>query len=472
MYQGRGPVTLPLASVVAAMHPPTKIGLEVRACLHLAIPLAAAQIFEASTNFIDTVMMGWLGRDVLAAGALGAITFHAFILVAIGFLSAVGAVASIAYGAGDRAQLNRVTIQGFWLAGAIALPAMVLLRGIGPLLLTVGQDPDTVQLMQAYLNAIVWGFPAAAGFAALKNVASALERPRLITGVLFGGIAVNVAGNYLLAFSPFGLPSLGLVGLGWASTLSFWFRFLVLLAWMRGDRHLRSFQLFARWQHFDLNTSRQLIQIGWPSAVLFAVETGLFTGATYMVGFLGPIPLAAHQIALQTAAMTFMVPVGIAYATTMRVGQHLGRHDVLRARRAGFVGIALGALFMGMMALLFWSVPGLIISIYLDPGEPANCEVIELAIALLGVAAMFQLVDGIQAIAAGALRGLKDTRVPMLIGIATYWGVGFPSAWFLGFQRGWGSQGIWLGLALSLLFAAVVLTWRFHNQTRSWARPS
>jgi len=449
---------------------PSKLGREVRACLHLAVPLAAAQLCEASTNFVDTVMMGWLSSDVLAAGALGAITFHAFILVGIGLMSAVGALAAIAYGAGDRDQLNRVTVQGFWLAAAIALPAMLLLSAAGPILQRLGQDPATVRLMQGYLNAIVWGFPAAVAFAALKNVASALNRPRLITWVLFVGIAVNVAGNYLLAFGPFGLPAWGLVGLGWASTISFWARFLLLLGWMRGDRWLQSFRLFDRWQHFDLDTSRQLVQLGWPSAVLFAVETGLFTCATYMVGFLGKAPLAAHQIALQTAAMTFMVPVGIAYATTMRVGQHFGRRDVASARQAGFVGMAIGALFMGTTALAFWNFPAAIVSIYLDPRDPANCEVIELAIALLGVAAMFQLADGIQAIAAGALRGIRDTRVPMLIGVASYWGAGFSCAWLLGFQLGWGSRGIWLGLAIALMLAASVLAWRFHQQTRRLAR--
>ncbi|NJL01633.1 MAG: MATE family efflux transporter [Spirulinaceae cyanobacterium RM2_2_10] len=443
-----------------------KLSREIRACLHLAIPLAAAQVCEASTNFIDTVMMGWLGPAALAAGALGAITFQAFILVGIGLMSAVGALAAIAYGAGDHAQLNRVTVQGFWLAGAIALPAMLLISVAGAILQRLGQDPAAVRLMQDYLNAIVWGFPAAIGFSALKNVASALNRPRLVIWALFSGIAVNVIGNYLLAFGPFGLPALGLVGLGWASTLSFWVRFLILLWWIQRDRHLRPLHLLARWQQFELATSRRIMQIGLPSAVLFAVETALFTGATYLVGSLGTVPLAAHQIALQTAAMTFMVPVGIAYATTMRVGQHLGRGDVWGARRAGFVGIVTGAIFMTVTALLFWSFPAAIVGIYLNPRELANRETIELAIALLGVAAMFQLADGTQAIAAGALRGIKDTRIPMLIGIGTYWGIGFSSAWLFGFGLGWGSRGIWWGLALALLCAAIVLTWRFHQQTR------
>ena len=202
--------------------------------------------------------------------------------------------------------------------------------------------------------------------------------------------------------------------------------------------------------------------MGWPIGVLFTVESGLFTATAYLMGYLGTVTLAAHQIAIQTAAITYMVPVGISYATTMRVGQMKGRNDPIGAQRAGFVGIALGAIFMGTMALIMWTVPKTIVAMYLDVNNPANAQVVNVAIALLSIAAMFQLFDGIQVIAAGALRGLKDTRIPMLIGFLSYWCIGFGGGYLMGLRLGWGGVGLWLGLVLGLATAAVVLTWRFH----------
>ena len=189
----------------------------------------------------------------------------------------------------------------------------------------------------------------------------------------------------------------------------------------------------------------------------------MFAATTFLMGYLGTVTLAAHQIALQTAAMTFMVPVGISYATTIRVGQSMGKNDPKGAQLAGYVGIALGAMFMGMMALMFWMFPERIVAIYLNVQSPENLKVVQLAISLLGVAAMFQIFDGIQVIAAGALRGLKDTRVPMLIGVFAYWVVGLFSGYVMGFSFHWGGVGLWGGLALGLAFASSILTWRFSH---------
>jgi MATE family multidrug resistance protein len=436
---------------------------EVRACLHLAIPLAAAQLSQAATNFFDTVMMGLLGSQILAAGALGAISFTTLILIGTGIVSAVGALAATAFGAENLQRVRQIASQGLWLSAIFSIPIVLLLWNLGALLQHLGQEPDTARLAQTYLRPIAWGYPAAIGFAVLKNIISALNRPRLVMVIMVGGVLLNVTANYVLMFGKLGFPALGLAGIGWASTLTFWAKFLAIAGFVQFNPDWTSYRIFSGWYRCDRKILWELVQLGSPIGILFAVESGLFAATAYLMGYLGTVTLAAHQIAIQTAAITFMVPVGISYATTMRVGQMQGRNDPDGARRAGYVGIALGAAFMGAMAILIWSFPAGIVAIYLDTSNPENAPVVELAISLLGVAAIFQLFDGIQVTAAGALRGLKDTRVPMWIGFFSYWGIGMGSGYLLGLHFGWGGVGLWLGLAFGLATAAGTLTWRFHR---------
>lgn len=434
---------------------------EVKACLHLAIPLAAAQLAQAATNFFDTLMMGWLGTQTLAAGALGAISFSTFLLITTGIISVVGALAAVAFGSGKIDRVSRLACQGLWLSTALSIPVMILLWYSGPILMLMGQEPSNVILAQTYLRAIVWGFPAAMGFAVLKNVVSALNQPNSVTIITVSGVSLNVVGNYILMFGKFGFPALGLAGIGWASTISFWVTFVAAISFIFINQKLRSYQIFRSLFKFDLKLFRELVRTGWPIGILFTVETGLFAITTLLMGYLGTVTLAAHQIALQTAAITFMVPVGISYATTIRVGQMVGRNDAEGARLSGYVGIGIGVCFMTCTALLFWTIPDRIVAMYIDTNNPENLSVVKTAISLLGVAAMFQIFDGMQVIAAGALRGLKDTKVPMLIGFFSYWCVGLFSGYLLGIQLDWGGVGLWLGLVFGLAVTSVTLTWRF-----------
>ncbi|NES95184.1 MAG: MATE family efflux transporter [Desertifilum sp. SIO1I2] len=440
----------------------THIIQEIKACLHLAIPLAAAQLAQAATNFIDTVMMGWLGPQSLAAGGLGAITFAMLLLVGTGVVSAVGATVAIAHGEGNIKRVSRLSAMGLWVSLLLSIPTMLLIWYLGPILAFLGQEPSNVQSAQTYLQAIVWGFPAALAFATLKNILSALNHPRTIMAIMVSGVTLNVAGNYVLMFGKLGFPALGLAGIGWASTLSFWITCGAAVLYILKHREFKPYRIFEHLPQFDGTAFGDILQIGWPVGVLFAVESGLFTATAYLMGALGTISLAAHQIAIQTAAITFMVPVGISIATTMRVGLLIGQANPQGAKRAGYVGMGLGTLFMGITAAIFWLFPQQIVGIYLDIHNPENGPAIAAAIPLLGVAAIFQIVDGIQVIAAGALRGLKDTRIPMLIGIFAYWCVGFTGGYLLGLRLGWGGVGLWLGLALGLGCAAAILTWRFN----------
>lgn len=439
----------------------SRVIAEIKECLVLAIPLAGAQLSQAATTFVDTIMMGILGSQIIAAGALGAITFHLLITVGSAIISAVSPLVAEAYGSGRVEQVGGVVRQGLWLSVILAIPATLLIWHSGSLLRLLGQEPENVILAEGYLRAIAWGYLPALGFAVLRSFVSALSRPRPVIITMIGGTLLNIAANYILAFGKFGFPALGLAGLGWASALSLWAMFAALAIYILYQPQLRVYGAFSDLHQFEAKVFGELLRVGMPIGVLAGVEGGFFTCVTFLMGQLGTATLAAHQIALQTAVVTFMIPLGISIATTIRVGQCMGQGNPKGARLAGFVGIGIAALCMTLTGILFWTIPGKIVSLYLDTANPANAVVVDLAKTLLAVAAMFQIADGIQVAAAGALRGLKDTRVPLLIGTLAYWGIGLPCGYILGMVWGFGAVGLWWGFAIGLAVAAGILTWRF-----------
>lgn len=435
---------------------------EIRATLLLAGPVVAAQLGHISMSFIDTLMVGRLGPDALAGVALGGSLFFFVFVVSLGVLMAVGPMVSHAYGAGESEPIGRSVRQGFWLALCTGLPSVVILWNAEPLLRLSGQEEIAIAGAISYLRAIVWGFIPALGTVVLRGFMEALGRPWPVTIITFAGVIVNAVSNYLLMFGVPGLiPALGLAGTGWASTIVFTSMFLGLAAYIFFRRDLRVFGVFDSIGRPDPAYFRELVRIGWPIGVTMGVESSLFVVTALMMGSLGTLPLAAHQIAIQCAAFTFMVPLGIGMATSVRVGQAAGRRDLSGARAAGLTGIGLAALAMSMAAVLFWTIPESIVALYLDPSVAENRPVMSLAVSLLGIAAVFQIFDGFQVSAGGALRGLKDTRVPMIIGTFSYLGIGLATGYVSGFVAGFGAQGLWWGLVLGLAAAAGLLTWRF-----------
>jgi multidrug resistance protein, MATE family len=433
---------------------------EVRASLFLALPLAGAQMAQSAIAFVDTAMMGQLGSAALAAGGLGAISFGALLIVGSGLVAAVSPMAAQAHGSGQSRQVGEVIRQGFWLAVLIAMPVALLVWNAQPLLEQLGQQADLEQT-QRYLRAVVWGYLPGLGFSILKDFVSAISKPRSVIIITICSVPLNIIGNYVLMYGKLGFPALGLAGIGVSSAIVLWSMFLALAIYIRIHPSFVSYGIFKGVPKFDRPIIQELIHIGLPIGIVLLVETGLFTVTTFLIGQIGSVPLAAHQIALETAGVTFRIPLGIAFATTVRVGQLMGKHDPKSARFAGYVGIALGAIFMTCMGLLIWTMPRPIVALFLDVENPANAAVVELAQILLGVVATFQIFDGIQVIASGALRGLKDTQIPMLIGIFAYWGIGLTSGYGFGMILGFGAVGLWWGLALGLAVASAVLTWRF-----------
>ncbi|BAY78287.1 multi-drug efflux transporter [Nostoc linckia NIES-25] len=439
---------------------------EIKQCLLLAVPLVAAQLAQSSTGFVDTVMMGWLGSQTIASGGLGAAIFTFLLLITTGIVSAVSPLVAEAYGAGKPERVSKIVQQGLGISLLLGIPIVILLWNGGTLLLVLGQNAATAALAETYLRAIALGFIPSLGFAVLKSFLSAVSQAQLIAIVVVLGTLLNIAANYVLMFGKLGLPALGLAGIGWASTLSLWSMFIALATYIHSQHRFTIYRIFHTSFRYTFTQENwriiwQIFQVGLPIGGLVAVEGGLFTVVTFILGQIGTTPLAAHQIALQTASMSFQVALGISLATTVRVGQLVGEQDLVGVRLAGYVGITLGGLSMAIAGIIFWLLPKSVVSLYLDINNPSNQDVVNLAVKLLVVAAIFQIVDGVQVTAAGALRGLKDTRIPMLIGIFSYWGVGLSIGYALGIWLGYGAIGLWCGLAIGLASAAIILTWRF-----------
>ncbi|NNE35415.1 MAG: MATE family efflux transporter [Rhodothermales bacterium] len=442
---------------------------EVRSTLVLALPVVITQISGVANGFVDTLMVGRLGPDELAGVALGNTLFFGHMILGMGIVTSVSPMVSQAFGRGDEEEIGRSVRQGLWLAFGLSIAMMVSVRNIWPLMIWMGQDPETVALSEAYVDAISWGMPGFLSFIALRGFVEALSKPLLATIIAIVGVGLNVAANYVLMYGHFGFPALGLVGTGWASTLVFWFNFLCLLIVTLLMKELARYAGFKNFHRPDLAFLRKLVKLGLPIGISQGVEVALFMGTALMMGLIGKTALAAHQIAVQCAALTFMVPLGIGIATSVRVGVASGMGDPKGVRVAGWIGVGLSCLVMLFTATFFWLFPTKIVSLFVDMESLANAPVIEIATVLMGFAAVFQLFDGIQVSAIGALRGLKDTLVPMIIAIVSYLIIGLTAGYILGIRAGYGPEGLWTGLVVGLIVASVLLIWRFEWITRAAA---
>lgn len=436
---------------------------EIRAFLKLAIPLVSAQVAQSATGFVDTVMMGHLGWKALAAGGLASFTFQVFLNVLGGVVMGVSPLIAEAYGAGHKSRIEQVTQQGLWLTVGLSISTMWIIAHMDVLMLRLGQVPETVTLASSYLNVMLWGLFPAVGFAMLRGVVSGLSQARPIMFIVIGGTLFNIAGNYVLGFGKFGFPRMELAGLALASTLSWWGMFLVLVVYLFKHPQLRIYRLFQKWYQLRLKLLGELIVIGIPIGVSITFEYGLVLVMTYLMGILGTNILAAHQIALQTGMIVFMIPLGMSFATTARVGQWLGWQNLEGVRRAGFVssGIVIGATTVVAIALLIFRQQ--VVGLYVDISNPENAELLQLVIPMLSVVAIGHVFDGLQKTALGALYGLQDTRIPVLLGVLSFLGIGLVSGYVLGFTVGLGGVGLWVGYYLGSLMAATVYVWRFGN---------
>lgn len=429
----------------------------------LALPLALTQLGQTAMLTTDVLLLGRLGPDALAAAALGMNFFFLFFIIGMGVVTATAPLAAQAYGARDPRGLRRVTRMGLWAAVAVGAPSSVIMAFGEPILLGLGQEPKLSAMAGEYLSTLLWCTVPALWLIVLRNFVAALNRPRSAAWIMAIGIPLNGLLDYVLIFGHWGFPALGMAGAGLATALVQLGMFLAQLAVAVWGCRFRRFHILGRWWRADWLRFKHIFALGTPIAIAIVLEAGVFVAAVVLMGWLGKVPLAGHQIAVQIASITFMIPFGIAQAATVRVGHAIGRRDPAAARRAGIAAIVLGVLFMAAMTVLLviYRVP--LAAAFLDEGAADAPAVIAVAAGLLIYAALFQMVDGAQAIAMGSLRGMNDTRIPMLYAAASYWGVGFALGYVLGFPAGLGATGIWIGLAVGLGCAALSLGLRFHR---------
>ena len=449
---------------------PSAIRIELGALLRLAGPLIASQLAHMLMVLTDTLMMAHISPQALAGGGLGAASYTFVSIFCIGVIAAVGTLVSIRLGAGDKLGAARLTQAGLWLAWIMAAIAGLVLWNLGPLLLLFGQTAENVEGAREFLTLLPFALPGYLSFMALRGFTSALGRATPVMVISLGATVANFALNYALIEGLFGLPKLGLLGIGLVTAVVA--TCMATLLALHIGRHpayvpfpIR--QGLARWSLPDL---RELWRLGLPIGGTYAVEVGLFAFAALCMGTMGSTQLGAHQIALQIVSVAFMVPAGMSYAITMRVGQHYGAGQLSDARMSGRVGIVFGAVVMLGFAMVFWLLPNQLVGLFLDHNDPAFAEVIRLAVSLLAVAAWFELFDGTQTIAMGCIRGLKDAKTTFLVGLGCYWLIGAPAAWWMAFHLNWGPTGVWWGLALGLACAAVSLTLAFEWKMKRMIR--
>jgi MATE family multidrug resistance protein len=446
--------------------PPRTLYAEWRATLGLATPMVASNLLQMAVFALDVVFVSRLGQAPLAASSLTVSLFGLLIWSLTGLVGAASPLIAAELGRRSHAvrEVRRSMRMAAWAGIGSSVAAMAICTMIGPLLRLTGQDPAIIALAVPFMHVLMWAsIPAVMG-ALLRGTVATLGRPGVGTGVTALAVGLNALGNWTLVFGHLGMPALGLIGSGLASVITSTATMLIYGLIIRRDRRLRRYRLFGRWWRPDWARLRDVLRIGLPMSATILAEAGLFSGAAFLMGRIGAMPLAAHTLALQFAALTFQVPFGIAQAATIRVGRAYGAGDRHGIAVAGNVAFLTGVGFMTLAAALLLFAPRTIIMLYLDPDVPANAALVALTVRYMSVAAAFQLFDGAQTVGAGLLRGLQDTRVPMAIALFGYWVPGLGTAIWLGLFTPLGGLGVWLGLLIGLLVVAALLMWRWYRR--------
>jgi MATE family multidrug resistance protein len=436
---------------------------EARATLALALPIVGTQLAQMAIHTTDVFLLARLSERALAASALAVSIYGFFMMMCLGLAMGTSALAAQALGRDrdDRRAVRHAVHDGLIVTGIGSAVSMVALWYSGPLLRWSGQSPELIADTVPFLQLLSIGFLSVIWFSVLRGFTAALERPRPAMVLMIVAVVMNAVVNYALIYGAFGVPGLGLIGAAIGSTAVNVMILIALMLYIGIDAQFAAYHLASRWWHTTAARLRRYIGIAAPIGLTFASEIGLFSAAALLMGHLGTNEVAAHQVALQWAAITFMVPMGISQAATVRVGLAAGAGDRIGVRNAGWIAIAMGVGFMACAGLMFWQAGDWLIRVFVpSPASP----VYALAVAYLSWAALFQVVDGAQSVANGSLRGLHDTTVPMLLAAAGYWLAAFPAAIWFGLYTPHRGEGVWAGLALGLALVATLLLWRFASR--------
>ena len=439
---------------------------ELGATLRLAAPLAAANLLQMLVYAIDVIFVARLGETALAASSLATTLFGLMMWCLIGLTGACAPLIAAELGRRAHAvrEVRRSVRMALWLAAGTGLLAMLVSANGEALLLLSGQDAEVARQAGSFLAILLWATIPNIMAGVLRNFVSALGRPVFATAITGLAILVNALGNYVLVFGNWGAPALGLDGSAISSVIT---AFVMLGAYalaIRTDRRLRRYRVFGRWWRPEWQRLRDLLRIGLPISLIIMAEGGLFSSAAFLMGLLGQAELAGHTVALQVAALAFQIPFGVGQAATIRVGYHYGAGNVAAIAAAGKAALVVAVSYMIIPAALMILAPRFVLSLYVDPADPANAARVGHAVGFLAIAAAFQLFDGLQAVLAGTLRGLQDTRMPLILALIGYWLIGFTTSVALGFFSPLAGNGIWLGLAAGLVVVSLLLGRRWQRR--------
>ncbi|MFD3191792.1 MATE family efflux transporter [Sedimentitalea sp. HM32M-2] len=433
-----------------------------RAILILGLPLIGGHLAQFAITLTDTVMLGWYGVAELAAVTLAGSYFFVLFILGAGFALAVMPMVAAADGSGDETSVRRITRMGLWLSLAYALAAMPLMIWAGPILQMLGQTEEVSALGARYLQLAGWGLFPALVVMVLKSYLAALERTQIVLWITIAAALSNALANYVLIFGNWGAPQLGITGAAIASILTQLISLAAVVTY--SVLALPQHSMFQRLWRPDWEMMGRVFRLGVPIGLTTVSEVSLFSASALMMGWLGTLPLAAHGIVVSVASCTFMVHLGLSNVATIRAGNAYGRQDRGHMVRGAKAVTALSLGFALLSILLFLALPEPILSLFMEADNPQRQDILGIGVGLLAIAALFQLVDGAQAIALGLLRGVQDTKVPMMVAALSYWGVGIPSSYILGFVLEMRGAGVWLGLVFGLACAGLFLMARFWRQ--------
>ena len=437
---------------------------ELAALVTLAIPVVLSELGWMAQGVVDTIMVGRLGPAAIGAVALGNAVFYTPSLFGIGLLLSLDTVVSQAFGRKDYDDCHRWLAQGIYLALAITPPLVLLILAASFGLIHFGIAPEVAVPGAAYMRMLAWSLPPLLVYGATRRYLQGVGQVRVITVTYILANLLNWAGNWALIYGHLGFPAMGVRGSALSTVVARVGMAVALIGFAWRYERKRGHPLFRHWAGPQLDRIRALIRLGLPAAGQIVMEVGAWNTATLSAGWLTPIALATHQIAINYASVTYMVPLGVSAAAAVAVGHAVGAGDLPRARRAGWLAIGIGTAFMIVAALVFWAIPGPLIELFTrDP------RVLAIGPGLLGIAAAFQIFDGVQTVCTGSLRGLGETRTPMVANFIGYWILGLPLGLFLCFGLGWGIYGTWIGLTLALIVISSIL---LHRWSRDSARRS
>ncbi|MCI2397866.1 MATE family efflux transporter [Aliiroseovarius subalbicans] len=434
-----------------------------KAALALGLPLIGSHLAQFMVHVVDTLMLGWYGVQELAAVTLAGTFFFILFIMGSGFAWAVMPMVAAASEAGDDTRVRRVTRMGMWISVGVGIAVFPLLFFSAPILTAMGQDPELSEIAQQYLRIAGWGLFPALIVMVLKSYLAALERARVVLWTTLVAALLNGVLNYALIFGHWGAPELGVRGAAIASVVLQLVSMVALAIY--AVRVLPQHGLFTRIWRPDWEALGEVARMGAQIGLTSLAEAGLFSASTVIMGWIGTLELAAHGIAIQIVSLFFMVHVGLSNAATVRAGRALGRGDELGLRRGAGTIIALSLVFALVAVVLFLAIPGPMMGVFLDPDEPLRDAILTVGASLLAVAALFQFADAAQVMALGLLRGVQDTRVPMVIAAVSYWIVGVPLSYAMGITWGWGGVGVWMGLVMGLLLAGILMMTRFWRKS-------